>query len=74
MTNKQNILIAHCKANGSIKTSEANELLKSFYYCNHAHYVSEILSRMVKSGVFVRKKIGVYELRKISPVEQNQLF
>ncbi len=74
MTNKQNILIAHCKANGSIKTSEANELLKSFHYCNRAHYVSEILSRMVKSGVLVRKKIDTYELRKETPFEQKKLF
>ncbi len=61
-TDKRQILINYCKANKSITTSLANDLLKGHYYMNHEHYVSEILGRLVKSRVFIRESRGVYIL------------
>ncbi len=73
-TDKRQILISHCKEKGELKTSEANDLLKRFYYHNHAHYVAEILSRLVKSGVFARVKNGLYTLIKepLQSTDKNQ--
>ena len=45
-----------------ITTSQANDLLAGNYYHNGAHYVAEILARMVKAGRIKRIKRGVYEL------------
>lgn len=47
---------------GEITTKEANDLLKRHYYCNHEHYVAEILSRLVKRNALARKERGVYVL------------
>lgn len=63
LTPKQKILTDYILANGSITTSKANELLCNFYYHNHSHYVSEILTRLVKGGVLVRIKQGNYVLK-----------
>ena len=61
MTDKRKILLDHANANGGqITTQEANNLLKHRYYHNHEHYVSDILSRLVKSGVLIREKKGHY--------------
>ncbi len=67
---KQDKIIKFITENGRIKTSEANDLLKQHYYCNHEHYVAEILSRMVKDGTIQRKERGVYEFRN-KPIEHN---
>jgi len=64
MSNKrQQAIIIECKLNGgTITTAECNDLLKGEYYCNHEHYVSEILSRMVKSNILIRTSRGAYKL------------
>jgi hypothetical protein len=72
MSKKQNILIDYCKTKGSINTSEANELLKRYHH--YAIHVEVLLSRLVKAGVFVRKKIDTYELRKETQFDQKKLF
>lgn len=60
---RRQVLINHARANGDkITTKEANDLLAGCYYCNHEHYVSEILFRLVKSGLFTRLKKGHYEI------------
>lgn len=64
LPSKQQAIIDYIRTNGSITTKVANEMLKDFYYHNHEHYVSEILSRMVKAGKIYREKIGVYKLGK----------
>ncbi len=71
---KRLLLINHCKQEGQITTAEANDLLKRFYYHNHQHYVSEILTRLVKSGVFQRVKNGLYIIRSepLQSVDKNQ--
>jgi hypothetical protein len=45
-----------------ITTSQAHDLLAGNYYHNGAHYVSEILTRMVNAGKLKRIKRGVYEI------------
>lgn len=73
---KRKILIDICRKNGKITTKEANNALELYYYHNHKHYVSEILSRLVKKNVFKRVSNGVYELgsgiQKIKVAENQQ--
>ena len=70
--NKKNILLGYARQHdGKITTEEANNLLAHFYYCNHQHYVSEILGRMVRSGELIREKRGHYKLK--SNIKPNQL-
>lgn len=65
-----------------ITTSQANELLAGNYYHNGAHYVAQILARMVNAGKLKRIKRGVYELgngyrknlQQIENENQTQLF
>jgi len=52
-------------------------MLAAFYYNNHEHYVSEVLTKMVRAGKLIRVSLGVYELGvKHTPVDvkQNSLF
>lgn len=73
--NKQNILLDHARQHdGKITTEEANDLLAHFYYHNHAHYISEILSRLVRSGKLVREKRGHYKLKSDINPSQLELF
>ena len=63
LSEKQSSLVQHALRNeGRLTKAEANDLLKRFYYHNHAHYVSEILTRMVSVGHFKRVKRGHYEI------------
>lgn len=61
-SDKQQILIDFCLKNGRITTREANSLLVRFYYHNGPKYVSEILTRLVAAGKFVRLKKGLYAI------------
>jgi Mn-dependent DtxR family transcriptional regulator len=63
MTDKQEIVIEMLRTQETVTTAEFNARLKRFYYHNHEHYVSEILTRMVKSGKIERIRTGVYRLR-----------
>ena len=70
---KQQSIIDFALANeNKITTKQANDLLKRYYYWNHEHYVSLILSRMVKNGKLIREKIGHYKLRD-KPMNDKQL-
>lgn len=72
---KKNILLDHARQHdGKITTEEANNLLAHFYYHNHQHYVSEILSRLVKSGELIREKRGHYKLKSDITLNQLTLF
>jgi predicted transcriptional regulator of viral defense system len=63
MQDKRQIVINHAQANGGkITSAEAQSLLKHHYYCNHKKYVSEIISRLVNCGFFIRVKKGHYEI------------
>lgn len=79
LPSKQKALIDRCRQDGQITTKLACQMLAGYYYSNHEHYVSELLTRMVKSGKLVRVKVGVYELgtRRVSSdveVNQSELF
>ena len=63
MTNKQHILIMFAYGHErKITTAQANDLMKDWYYCNHAHYVSMMLKRMVRNGTLKRTGRGRYQL------------
>lgn len=72
---KQQILLTYAREHdGKITKSEANDLLRRYYYHNHDHYVSEILSRMIKSGLLIRESKGHYNIPTEKKVEQVELF
>lgn len=62
LSEKQQIIVKFIRGNGQIETSQANNLLKPYYYHNHEHYVSEILTNMVKRRYIKRVRRGVYEI------------
>lgn len=64
LSEKQSIILDFVRRNGNITTKKANELLAKYYYHNSQHYVSEILTRLVKSNKLIRVSIGYYELGK----------
>jgi hypothetical protein len=60
MSNKS-ILYKHFKNAESFTLTEAVNLVGKFYYCNERFHVGNILSRMVKGGVLIRLKKGVFK-------------
>jgi len=77
LPSKQKAILDYVSEHGSISTKIANQMLAAFYYNNHEHYVSEILTKMVRAGKLIRVSLGVYELGvKHTPVDvkQNSLF
>lgn len=77
---QRELILKYCQVNNGISTKDANDLCKHFYYCNHEHYVSEILSRLVGCGKLERISKGKYILGKgkvtyvAKDVSQTQLF
>jgi predicted transcriptional regulator of viral defense system len=57
--------------NNSITTKQANDLIGHTYYCNGAHHVSEMLTRLVKNGTLVRESRGNYILKSVQSVKNN---
>ncbi len=79
MTDKQKILFEFCRFNTQITKRKAVELIGNTYYTNAAKHVGDVLSRMVKSGLFIRIKPGVFALGdrtkkdKKESIPENQL-
>ena len=62
LTDNQKAIINKAKENdGQITKKEAVELIGGNYYCNAGKHVGDVLTRMVKSGLLERIKIGVYK-------------
>ena len=65
ITEKQKKILQFAYNNENKVTSKnALELIGNDYYCNSEKYVSEVLSRMVKSGLLKRVKKGSFEILK----------
>jgi len=78
MTDKQKIVFEYVRENGIITNDKADKLIGGTYYHNSRKYVGEVLSRMVKSGLLLRVKKGIYKLgyrtnKKPDAVPENQL-
>lgn len=76
MTPKQMILFEYCREHTEITKRKAIELIGHTYYINAPKHVGDILSRMVKSGLFKRIKPGVFALgqrTKKESIPENQL-
>jgi len=61
ITDKQKIIIDFAKKNNDIVTKK-NVLGLIFYYSNEQKHVGDILSRMVKNGLLIRVKNGVFKI------------
>ena len=59
LTTKQSAVLKFCHDNGGITKSQAMGLINT-HYCNGDKHVGDCLSRMVKSGLLIRVKPGVF--------------
>lgn len=57
--------------NNRITTKQAIDLIGHTYYCNGAHHVSKMLSRLVKNGTLIRESKGNYVLKSVVKVKNN---
>lgn len=60
---KQKAVIEHCHICGKITLEAAVELIGRNIYCNAGKHVGAVLSTMVKRGLLVRVRPGVFILR-----------
>lgn len=79
MTYKQTILFEWCRSNTQINKRKAVELIGHNYFTNADKHVGDVLSRMVKAGLFKRIKPGVFALgdrtkKEVVPENQLDLF
>lgn len=49
---------------GTITKKEIVEMYEHLYFCNGDKHLGDILSRMVKSGLLIREKPGVFKVGK----------
>ena len=64
LTERQSAIIGFLR-NCTEETSKKSDILNQFshwYYCNSDKHLSEILHRMVKSGLLVKPKHGFYKI------------
>jgi hypothetical protein len=59
LTLKQSAVLQFCHENGGITKAQAMGLINT-HYCNGDKHVGDCLSRMVKSGLLIRVKPGVF--------------
>lgn len=72
LTDNQKAIINKAKENdGQITKKEAVELIGGNYYCNAGKHVGYVLTRMIKSGLLERIKIGVYKISSKGKKEQE---
>jgi hypothetical protein len=64
LSSHQQKLYDFCKESGGITTAEAIGLIGHHYYHNEAKHVGAVLTRMVAAKVFLRVRIGRYEVWK----------
>lgn len=63
MTTEQKQIVAILQANGGeVTKAQVVEALGGNYYCNGDKHVGDRLSRMVKSGILIRVKPGLFVL------------
>ena len=70
---KQQRIVQLFKGKESLTFNEIALHFEQDYYCNHKHYVSEILSGMVKNKRLKRVKKGIYELISPNFINPNQI-
>jgi hypothetical protein len=60
MKRKQKIIMQELNESGTITLARAVELVGGDIFINREKYVGQILSRMVRAGLLVRAKPGVF--------------
>ena len=60
LTDKQKKILSWFKENEILTKKDAVKLIGGYYYCNGSKHTGDVLTRMVKSGLLVRTKIGSY--------------
>lgn len=71
LSDKQQLIVNYIRQNGTITTMQANQLLSCFYYHNAAHYISEILTNMVKRRYIIRTSRGIYSLGSLGSLSNS---
>lgn len=64
MTEKQKAVINYCLSHGNRITKKEAMTIIDDHYANGDKHVGETLSRMVKAGMLIREKPGVFLLGK----------
>lgn len=72
MSPKQSVIIHYLRDHQDINLGKSIELIGGNIYCNERFHVGNILSNMVKRGMIVRVKRGVFALPAAGAV--NGLF
>lgn len=71
LTHKQRKIVEYARQNdNTITKKQACKLIP--FYINTEKHVGDILSRMVKSGMLIRVKLGVYKLSTGQKLAKNQ--
>lgn len=63
-TEKQKAVIAYCLSHSNRITKKDAMAIINDHYCNGQKHVGDVLSRMVKAGMLIREKPGVFVLGK----------
>lgn len=77
MTPQQRTIYDFVRSKGEATKKEISEIADN-YYCNGEKHVGDRLSRMVKAGLLVRLKKGVFKVgrgkaHRPEPVDENQI-
>jgi hypothetical protein len=59
---KQMTILSHCRRRGKLTLAQAVELIGKNIYCNERKHVGAVLSNMVRRGLLVRHRPGVFAL------------
>lgn len=68
MTPRETLFQLARSQNGELTKKQAVEAIGGRYYCNADHHVGEVLSKMVKAGLFERIKPGHFKVKNINSV------
>lgn len=66
LSHKQGLIVAFMRGKESVTKKEITEKYGFWYYTNEAFHIGALLSNMVKRGILIRIKKGVFKIGKNS--------
>ncbi len=74
ISSKQRTILDHLRTNETVSTEQAVTLIGGNIYANKAKWVGATLGRMVRRGLIVRIKPGLFRMPTVSDHTGNDLF
>lgn len=68
---KQREILSYLRSVSQASLSEIYDNVSFGYYCNEHKHLGEILSRMVKKGIVIRVKKGIFSHANYEKVKQS---